>query len=791
MTTNSTEFLLDDHTTGVLEFARIRNSVVGMALSSEGARAITHEGFHTDRDALTLLHRKVRYLIRLFDLEVMRPRYSFPEIEHNLSVLRVEGGSLEAPSLLAIADYIRAARDLCRFAGANPEDIADPPLREEVDRVVDIPDLERFLRRHIDEEGNVREDLPELVRIGSRIKEVRGSLQRTAKRYLLEQRDIWQSDVPTIKDDRTVLPLKNDHRGSVHGIIREVSPTGATLFIEPEEIVEGNNQLSLLRHEYSVEIARILRVCTAHIREHRFELESLTTEVAGLDRLYARARYGESIRGVTPAEQGETVRIAGARHPMLGRSAVPIDVEFPDGVRILIITGPNAGGKTVTLKTIGLFSLMHQFGLPLPADDGSALPLFDGVFADIGDEQSIDESLSTFSGHMRNLSRFLEKATRDSLVLLDELGSGTDPEEGSAIAMAILDSLVERGATVVVTTHHNVLKNYGYTHEEAVNASVAFDTDTHRPTYRVIMGFPGESHAFDIAEASGLPESVVAKAHRYLDERSTDVATMIRAMSEKERDLERRHEEFDTRKATLLEKQREVDLYALRLKQRELELRTQGYRELSREMDQYRSRLEHLVKELSSGGPVDRDKTREVKEYIEDLENTAKREKREIEETRHEMRAVTNIEPGMEVYVGESRQRGRVVRKAKGTSWVVQTDKLRVTLPEHEIKGVAESKQETRAKVRSIVETPRTAPPAFQLDVRGMRLSEAISEVESHIDRCVLAGLAEFEVIHGHGEGVLKRGIHEFLSENRAISSFGFAHPEQGGFGKTVVKLGS
>jgi DNA mismatch repair protein MutS2 len=778
-------FRYDEHTADVLEFPRIRAEIADLALSPEGVEALQSQPFSTNPEEIFAIQEKVRYFLRLFNFDLLRPRYSFPGISGLIDLVRIEGSSLDAPHLIAIADYLRAARDFKRFAGSTPDEHLESPLITELGLIDDLPDLERFVRKHIDEDGKVREDLPGIAAILSRTREVRSTLHANARRHLLDKRDMWQTDVPTIKDERTVLPLKSDYRGSIKGIVREVSATGSTIYIETDDIMEGNNELSLLNHEYAIEVARILRECSARVREDVPGIRYLASSIGSLDSLYARARYGEVLHGITPERVGTSVTLIEARHPFLGSSVVPIDVQMADETRVLIITGPNAGGKTVTLKTIGLFSLLHQFGIPLPAKVGSELPIFDGVFADIGDEQSIDESLSTFSGHMKNVARFLQHATRHSLVLLDELGGGTDPEEGSAIAMAILDTLIERGCTVIVTTHHNVLKNYGYTHDAAVNASVSFDSDTHRPTYRIIMGLPGESHAFEIAGVSGIPEVVVAKAHNYLDERSTDVAALIRTMTEKERELERRSEEFDNRRTDLNEKQRDVDLHALRLRQHELELQTQGYRELTKQMDEYRSRLENLVKDLRKGGEIDHEKTKEVKEYIGEIQNVARLEKKKIDETSYDLRPVTDIHPGMEVYVGKSRQRGTVVRSAKKNSWVIETDRMRLTLPAHEILGIAE-KQAPQKKV-SIQHVTGGPPPALELDLRGKRLEEAIFDVDSQIDRCILSGIYEFDIIHGHGEGILKRGVRDHLDGNRAVKKYEFAQDT----GKTIVKLSS
>lgn len=471
---------------------------------------------------------------------------------------------------------------------------------------------------------------------------------------------------------------------------------------------------------------------------------------------------------------------------MLGAKAVPIEVELRDEQSVLIITGPNAGGKTVTLKTIGLFVLMNQFGMCIPAEEGSGLQIYSEVLGDIGDDQSIEESLSTFSAHMKNISRFAERAAEDALILIDELGSGTDPEEGSAIAMAVLDRFIERGATVVTTTHQSVLKNYGFSKKGVTNASVSFDPETHLPTYTIVHGLPGESHALEIAETSGMSREILAHAKRYIDEQSTDIAKIIREISAQQRLLNEREAEYEKREKGLLDKIRETDLRALRLKQRETELRTQGYMELTKQIQESRRHLENLVKELREG-ELTKEKTRSVKQFLDTMQQRADREYEELEEVKNELSPDLQITPGLEVLVGGSKQRGKVIRQARKGYWIIATEKLRITVPERDIQAVVKTGKK-HEKV-SVEHQSGTVQPVFILDIRGYRLERALSELDTQIDRAIMANMRSFEVIHGHGDGVLKKGVHEKLRRHPAVRGFEFALPEEGGFGKTIVQL--
>jgi len=472
--------------------------------------------------------------------------------------------------------------------------------------------------------------------------------------------------------------------------------------------------------------------------------------------------------------------------------AVPIDLRMPAGARTLIITGPNTGGKTVSLKTAGLFAMMNQFGLAIPASPGSALPVFDGVWADIGDEQSIDQSLSTFSGHMKSISAIVEGATSRSLVLLDELGSGTDPEEGCAIAMALLDLFIERGALTLVTTHHGILKNFGYTKEGVLNASVDFDKDTLSPTYRILMGIPGESRALDIASRNGVAAAVVDGARLYLREERTDISALIRGLSDKHRELDSLRDEEKRRLREAMEEQRKADLKELKLRQRESELRTLGVQELRSLLSESRKTLENLVREIREG-ELTRERTQEVKEFLSSLEAGVRAADQEAQCQERDLKAgsrsQTPITKGSAVLVLPGRKRGRVLRAAKGGKWLVETDALRLTVDEADLEPTAELERE--APSVTVEASPgRGSRAVIELDLRGFRLAEAIAALERQLDAATMEGLSGFSIIHGTGEGVLQQGVRETLARYPGVADFHYARPEDGGAGKTVVTFG-
>jgi DNA mismatch repair protein MutS2 len=548
----------------------------------------------------------------------------------------------------------------------------------------------------------------------------------------------------------------------------------------------------------------VLRELTGRIAGSREELAAFHAGIVGLEALRSRARYGFETQGVFAREEtSQALILKKARHPLLGSKAVPLDFAMEGGIRTVIITGPNTGGKTVALKTAGLLSLMNQFGLPLPAGEGTCLPVFDGVYADIGDEQSISQSLSTFSSHMTTIADIASRAGERSLVLLDELGSGTDPEEGSAIAMALLDHFIEKRSRLLVTTHHGILKNYGYTRETVENASMEFDSRTLSPTFRIVMGIPGESRALDIAAANGLPREIVQKAGTYLDEEKADISALIAGLREKHRELDVAAAEGRAEERRLREERRGTDLRELRLRQKELQLKTEGAGNLRRLLGESRKQLENLVREIKEG-ELTREKTLKVKEFLAELEKSADAEnaalQEEAEQLAGESRRIEQeageetgtdgavLEPGAEVFAGGNRRRGRVVRADKKGSWIVEIGALKMSFAEKELVP-APPLREARQPLIAAADLAPGAPARLELNLRGMRFEEAMETLRRQIDAAVLARLHGFAVVHGKGDGVLQKGVHDYLRNEKAVAGYCFSRPELGGFGRTEVVL--
>ncbi|MDX9826422.1 MAG: Smr/MutS family protein [Spirochaetia bacterium] len=825
-------FFSDEHSLSLLDFPRIRENVASYCLSEEG-RGLVRAALPID-DGLRLrafaldLDRLARYL-EAHSL----PGFSFPSIHEALNRLARPGSSLEMEELLSLGHWSRNFESLTAFLskvswerlqadgagienaeGAerseaaelesfDPERLAavwaEEPAAALIDRLPKLQDVYKIIFNVISPEGELRE-LPELKRLNDAIRKKNRELLRLASSYGRdpELRAALQSEEPTQRDGRTVLAVRANFKGRVRGIVHEASSTGQTLFIEPEALVEKNNELVRLDARLKAEVLRIFRETSDTLRPFYAELCRARESLAYLDQRLARVLMASREELLPPELDDQGLTLWRARHPLLGKKAVPIDVDLPEDTRMLIITGPNTGGKTVTLKTIGLFALMRQFGLWLPFAQGSSLPIFDAVLVDIGDEQSIDQSLSTFSGHMKVIAGIAAKASAKSLILLDELGAGTDPEEGCALAMGLLDYFIDLGALTIITTHHGILKNYGYTKPGCLNASMEFDSTRLAPTYRIVMGIPGQSRALEVAAQVGLPGIILDAARQYLDEERSDIGELVKSLSEKQRAIEQLEREQRRRIQSTVEDRRKLDLAALQVRQKEQELRRRGVAELKNLLNESRKTLENLIRELreSKGG---QESVIEAKRFLsqlaESVENQAAalvREETAIQESLEQEASETrDFSEGDEVLYGANRRRARAVRKAAPGQWLIELGSLRLTVSAAEL--LPARKKTDTSPGYDVELAPREggeAPKAkFELDLRGFRLHEALEAVERQIDAASLQGLKSFSIIHGTGEGILGKGIHDYLRDQGAVEDYHFARPEEGGYGKTQVRL--
>lgn len=778
---------MDEHTLALLEFPKIVEQLASLCVSPRGAALLASQPIHGDREEVRRAHRLALAFRALLESGQALPGFDFPDVDEIMPRLGKEGLLLDGEELAALGRSILSGLMMRRFVLKGTEDAELAAIAE---ALPDLSPVSRAIFRIVDPEGTLRErHLPELAAIRDRLRRRREDLDRAVRGILEEQgsRGYWQSPLATQRDGRMVLPLKTQFKGRVKGIVHEMSASGSTTFIEPLEIVEKNNAIVQEESLYRQEVRRILRDLTASVSARAADISSLLDGAALLDTLLARARYAVQHRCRAAEHAPGAVRLREARHPLLGSSVVPVSVSIGGDERVLIITGPNTGGKTVSLKTVGLLAVMNQFGMEIPAAEGSGLEIFDDVYADIGDEQSIQQSLSTFSAHVKNLAGIAGRATGRSLVLLDELGAGTDPQEGVALAMALLDHFLEAGCLVLASTHHGILKNYGATRPGVQNASMGFDRETLSPTYRILQGVSGESHALEIAGRMGVPASILADAAAYLSDERTDISKLVSNLSERHQKLAEAEEEHRARETDLREKRRTTDLHELTLRQKELELRRHGLKELRDFLEEARKEWESLREKGGATGPEGREFGRLAEAVREKIDQEQERIGREQEELLPD----AGFEPGegMEVIIRRSGRRGRVLRRDKGKRWIVETETLRLSLLPGELAPAVEAANEPSAPSVSYSSSAGIDPPVLELHLRGLRVEEAIRQLEKQIDSALIHGLREFSVVHGKGEGILRSAIHEHLRGLAAVEDFRFSAPEEGGYGKTIVIL--
>lgn len=838
---------MNEKTFALLEFDRLREEIGAYCLSPEGRAEFLRRVPSADEAQVEAWKDSARVWNFALDGESPPPFRSWPEVLPVFAVLRAEGAVLAAEELTALGDFCRAAESMRRWGQENAPDRAAAPegpesvMPESADPVpsgeksrrketlalfqtaAELPDLSAAcsaVSSVFEPDGTFRE-LPRLAAIRAEITAIRRDIEKRTARFFSNPAlaSMLQSLLPALRNGRQVLAVKANFRGRIRGIVHEVSQTGQTVYVEPEEIVERNNDLIAEEFRLSREMAEIRRELTESLRGYCPAFQDAFRCMTVFDGLHAAALWGRK-RGCVfarlPSASGDSgeffLRLVRARHPFLRGEVVPVDLSIPRNTRAVILTGPNTGGKTVTLKTAALFALANQCGWPVPAAEGTLLPVFDFVGCDIGDDQSIEQSLSTFSAHMKTVSGFFAHAGERSLILLDEFGSGTDPQEGAAIAMAVLDALLQRGSLLLITTHHGAIKHYGYSHAGCVNASVEFNAETLSPTYRILMGIPGESRALDIAARNGLPPEILAAARAYLAGGDADVSALIQGLTEKHRELRGLEDRLHTEEAALQKTRQETEQRALRVRQQELALREQAFRQEKAFFLENRRRLENLVREVREGR-ISKETTAAVKRWAADEEQELDKEYGEIQHARAVLAAGTDpaaegkpafsgisgtekadsgIAPGAEVLVAPGGVRGTVLRRGKKNMWIVETGAVRISVPENAltaVSGKAAHQPKIPAASVEVQNAEESARPVFELRLLGMRRAEAEKALIRQLDLAVISGFKEFSVVHGKGNGVLQSAVISVLKDYPEVEDFRFALPENGGTGKTIVRM--
>lgn len=706
------------------------------------------------------------------------------------------GAVLTLEELVDIRSTLYAMRSVKEFFKGL--EIEAPTLKEWAHGIEILGQLERRLENTLDEHGSLRDDASvELRRLRTEIQTTQNRIKERVGAALRapENQKYFQEAIVTLRDERYVIPVKAEYRRFFPGIVHDQSATGATLFVEPMAIVELNNDVKQLVLSEQHEVERILRDLSRQIGGQQDILQENLSVLADFDFTFAKAKLAEDMDAQQPVMNREgRAHLRQARHPLIPRDrVVPIDIELGDAYTMLLITGPNTGGKTVSMKTFGLLVLMAQSGCFLPAAPDSTLPVYQNIYADIGDEQSIEQSLSTFSAHMTHIVDILSKVEADDLVLVDELGAGTDPEEGAALAMAILERLLAVKAATVATTHYSELKTFAYTREGIENACVEFDVKSLRPTYRLLIGIPGASNAFAISRRLGLSEAIILRAQQLVKEDHAQFEHVVNELEREKLVYEQHNAELAERQQRVTRLEQKVEAAKEDLSKRKGELirkaREQSAALVRRTRREAEDIIDSLKKQYDDQGIHARQQA--IQEARKRLEEASSAARPGIMGQKHLGQKVDakKLMVGDIVYLPKLDQKGTVV-EISGRDVTVQLGSLRTTQKAASCRFLSHAEKEKSAKSNATGGFLRkTAHVSREIDIRGLMVNEAEVVVGKFIDDAQMAGLTQILVIHGKGTGALRKGIHEYLKRHRSVDHFAFADLDEGGSGATVVFL--
>ncbi|MFS9305888.1 endonuclease MutS2 [Streptococcus peroris] len=766
-----------------LEFNKVKSLFEPHLLTEQGLEQLK-ELVPTDKaDKIKQAFAEMKEMQELF---VEHPHFSISATKDIAATCkRLEmGADLNIEEFLLLKRVIFASRELKNFYD-NLENVRLDHLANWFEKLHDFPHLQGNLQA-INEAGFIENFASEdLARIRRKIHDSESQVREVLQDLLKQKAQMLTEGIIASRNGRQVLPVKNTYRNKIAGVVHDISASGNTVYIEPREVVKLSEEIASLRADERYEMMRILQELSERVRPHAAEIANDAWIIGHLDLIRAKVRFIQETEAVVPqVSEDQEIQLLHVRHPLV-QNAVANDVHFGKDLTAIVITGPNTGGKTIMLKTLGLTQIMAQSGLPILADKGSRVGIFEEIFADIGDEQSIEQSLSTFSSHMTNIVDILGKVNQHSLLLLDELGAGTDPQEGAALAMSILEDLRLRQVKTMATTHYPELKAYGIETTYVQNASMEFDTASLRPTYRFMQGVPGRSNAFEIAKRLGLSDVIVGDASKQIDQ-DNDVNRIIEQLEE---------QTLESRKR--LDNIREVEQENLKMNRALKKLYNELNREKETELNKAReqaaeivelalSESDDILKNLHSKSQL---KPHEIIEAKAKLKKLAP-EKVDLSKNKVLQKAKKKRAPkiGDDIIVLNYGQRGTLTNQLKDGRWEAQVGLIKMMLEEKEF-DLVQAQQEASVKKKQVNVVKRAVGkgPRARLDLRGKRYEEAMSELDAFIDQALLNNLAQVDIIHGIGTGVIREGVTKYLQRNKHVKTFGYAPQNAGGSGATIV----
>lgn len=770
-----------------LEFDKVKQLFAGYLQTEQGQEELRQLSPMTESDRISRSFDEMSDMEQIFIEQHGFGLGSLRDISESMRRLELDA-DVNVSEIIDIKKILQVSAEVKHFYN-DLENVNLTALNTLFEKIELLPSLQGSLQAIND--GGFIENFAshELDRIRRQINHDESRVRQVLQDILKKQADHLTETLIASRNGRAVLPVKNSYRNRTSGVVHDISASGSTVYIEPRAVVQLNEEITQLRADERHEMALILRELSNMLRPHTNIIRNNAWVLGHLDFVHAKFLFMQENKAVVPQlSTDKTVQLLQARHPLL-TNPVANDLHFLDELTVIVITGPNTGGKTVMLKTLGLAQLMAQSGLPILADKGSKVAVFNEIFADIGDEQSIEQSLSTFSSHMTNIVDILAAADKDSLVLVDELGAGTDPQEGASLAISILEHLRLMQVKTMATTHYPELKAYGIETEFVENASMEFDTETLSPTYHFMQGVPGRSNAFEIARRLGLAEVIVNEAERLMDS-DTDVNRIIERLEEQTHESRKRLDHIKEVEQDNLKFNRAVKkLYNefSHAKDKELEKASDKAQEI---VDKAMAESEEILKNLHHKAGLKPHEVIEAKSQLKKLAPEVDLSKNKVLKKAKKLRAPR---VGDDIIVTAYGQRGTLINQTKNGKWEVQVGLIKMMLKEDEfslVKVQEEAQKPKKKQVHVVKKSKKSAGPRARLDLRGKRYEEAMQELDEFIDQALLNNIAQVDIIHGIGTGVIREGVTKYLSRNKHVKSFGYAPQNAGGSGCTIANLG-
>lgn len=787
---------MDKHLFSILDYNKIKKILEKELFTASGKRHLKKLYPSSNIALVRQWQQETTEMKYISEQEGFLPLMNLQDIEVDIKQAEIHGAILNANALLKIAKVLECL--------GLVKDFFHKPSMEEysliirhVSKLKTFHALERQIKNCINEEAEIVDEASVALKkirqkIFSNEKKIRERLEHLIRDP--RNRSFLQDDIITMRQGRYVLPVKQQEKSKFPGIVHDKSESGVTVFIEPLSVVELNNELREYQKEEKREIAKILRELTALVGQKSLDILNSYHVLGYLDFIHAKSKISLQMKAIEPSINDKgIIHLFKARHPLLKGKVVPVDIEIGKDFDLLVITGPNTGGKTVTLKTVGLLQLMMQSGLHIPAELDSEMGIFKKIFADVGDEQSMEQNLSTFSAHMKQIISILNLADEDTLVLLDELGAGTDPSEGSALSMAILESLKQKRAKVISTTHHDSIKAYAYLNERVMNARVEFDEATLQPTYHISIGLPGKSCAFAVAQRLGLSVKVIKDARQYLKKEKLDLENLIKKMESDKSKMVENLEYSKKQKAEMMELKKELEMKIDTFEREKQKIKLEAYREAEDILSSTQKRAREIIHILKRK-KYDKAEFDDEQNLLSGIKNKIKKNIQKYEFPKKE----EDIVEGDYVMVKSIDRKGIIIGKnEKKKQYKVQVDYLKLTIPYNDIQKIVQDtlpkKEEINKKgyksYGSLPENELEKKARFkrEIDIRQLNTQDAMMKLEKYLDDAFLLNISPVYIIHGKGKGVLRKKVTNLLHQLSYVRSYRFGEAYEGGDGVTVV----